>query len=140
VWVGFESREFARTPGFVVFWTNVLDWVGGKGAAGGFAALPLRMLRDARRVMPEKLSDDVEAAAWPGVFETAAGRVAMNAGVVEFNGAGGMSGDLSHLRPTGPQATPIDRYLALAALFCLAGAAAIWEKRNRPRRASLSPS
>lgn len=134
VWVGFESREFARTPGFVVFWTNVLDWVGGKGA-GGFAASPLRLMRDARRVMPGKLSDDVEPAGWPGVFETAGvGKVALNAGVVAFNGAGGISGDLSRLRPAAATATPLERWLALGALLCLAGAAEVWEKR-RPRAA-----
>jgi hypothetical protein len=27
VWIGFDSVDFARTPAFVVFWTNVLDWV-----------------------------------------------------------------------------------------------------------------
>jgi hypothetical protein len=31
VWIGFRSPDFARTPGFVVFWTNVLDWVGQSG-------------------------------------------------------------------------------------------------------------
>jgi hypothetical protein len=30
-WVGFESREFARTPSFVVLWTNLLDWAGAGG-------------------------------------------------------------------------------------------------------------
>jgi hypothetical protein len=82
--------------------------------------------------MPDKLSDDVEAASWPGVFETAAGKVAINTAAVTFNTGGTVIGDLSHLRPTGPQATPLDRYLALAALLCLAGAAAVWEKRKRP--------
>jgi len=111
--------------------------VGGKGA-GGFAASPFRVLRDARRVMPDRLSDDVEASAWPGVFETAAGKVAMNTAAVTFKTDGTVTGDLSHLRPTRPQATPIDRYLASGALLCLAGAAAVWEKRKRPRPASLS--
>jgi hypothetical protein len=139
VWVGFESREFARTPGFVVFWSNLLDWVGGK-SAGGFASSTMRLMRDSRRLMPENLSDDVEAAAWPGVFETAAGKVAMNAGPITFNTGAPEVTDLSRLRPTHPQATPLDRYLALAALLCLAAAAAVWEKRKRPRPTSLSPA
>jgi hypothetical protein len=118
----------------VVFWSNVLDWVGGKGA-GGFAGSPLRLMRDARRVMPERLSDDdVDAAAWPGVFEAAgAKKVAMNAGQVAFNGAGGMSGEWSRLRPAGTRAAPLERWLALGALSCLAGAAGVWEKRRRQR-------
>ncbi|MGA2230919.1 MAG: hypothetical protein ABSH22_08465 [Tepidisphaeraceae bacterium] len=28
VWVGFRSADWAATPGFVVFWTKVFDWLG----------------------------------------------------------------------------------------------------------------
>ena len=28
VWIGFDSPAFPRSPAFVVFWTNVLDWAG----------------------------------------------------------------------------------------------------------------
>ncbi|MGH7214410.1 MAG: hypothetical protein ACREIT_06575 [Tepidisphaeraceae bacterium] len=31
VWVGFESESFPRSPAFVVFWTDLFDWVGEGG-------------------------------------------------------------------------------------------------------------
>ena len=34
VWVGFKSDEFERSPGFVVFWANLLTWVGGEERFG----------------------------------------------------------------------------------------------------------
>jgi hypothetical protein len=33
VWIGFAARDFARTPGFVVFCTNAIEWVSGAGDA-----------------------------------------------------------------------------------------------------------
>ena len=39
VWIGFHSPDFARTPAFVVLWTNVLDWVGGTGETHYVATL-----------------------------------------------------------------------------------------------------
>lgn len=35
VWVGFDSPTFAARPDFVIFWTNVFDWLAGDAAAGG---------------------------------------------------------------------------------------------------------
>jgi hypothetical protein len=29
VWIGFDASDFARTPDFVIFWTNVFDWLAG---------------------------------------------------------------------------------------------------------------
>jgi hypothetical protein len=31
VWIGLDAPEFARTPDFVIFWTNVFDWLAGTG-------------------------------------------------------------------------------------------------------------
>lgn len=136
VWMGFDSREFARTPGFVVFWTNVFDWLGGN-TAGGFGAAQIQGIKDARRIAPAKLSDDVEGAFWPGLFETAGGKVALNAGAVTFKSGGGTTGDLARLHLTSASPMPLERWLALVALLCLLGSAGVWEKRKRPNRALL---
>ena len=32
VWIGFDAPELARTPEFVIFWTNIFDWLAGGGA------------------------------------------------------------------------------------------------------------
>jgi hypothetical protein len=29
VWIGLDAPDFARTPEFVIFWTNVFDWLAG---------------------------------------------------------------------------------------------------------------
>jgi hypothetical protein len=44
VWIGFESPEFSHSSDFVIFWTNVLDWVGHGGdayVANGPFAVPI---------------------------------------------------------------------------------------------------
>jgi hypothetical protein len=39
VWIGFDAPDFARQPEFVIFWTNVFDWLaGGAEDAGGAIA------------------------------------------------------------------------------------------------------
>ena len=40
IWVGFRSSPFARTPAFVVFWTNAIDWVAGTGESMFVATIP----------------------------------------------------------------------------------------------------
>jgi hypothetical protein len=37
VWIGFDAPDFARTPEFVIFWTNVFDWLAGGGGETGEA-------------------------------------------------------------------------------------------------------
>lgn len=34
VWIGLDAPDFARTPEFVIFWTNVFDWLAGGGDLG----------------------------------------------------------------------------------------------------------
>jgi len=31
VWIGMDAPDFARTPDFVIFWTNIFDWLAGTG-------------------------------------------------------------------------------------------------------------
>ena len=40
VWVGFQSDEFSHHPDFVVFWSNVFDWLGDGGQSYESAASP----------------------------------------------------------------------------------------------------
>ena len=139
-WVGFESRDFTRTPAFVVFWSKLLDWVGGGGdeyVSGALTDVP----SDATRTAPQTLPEDADARWWPGVFRAGDRLIAVNAPPVDFPPApptdwkrqlarlplavgGGMS-----LRP----------WLALAALALAAVAAAVWE-RSRRRQTPSSAS
>jgi len=36
IWVGFDSDSFAQTPDYVIFWTNLVTYVGGGGEAFAF--------------------------------------------------------------------------------------------------------
>jgi hypothetical protein len=134
VWVGFESRPFERTPGFVIFWTNALDWISGQGgdefAAQQISAAPA----NGQRLLPEQISGDIDGSRWPGVFETAAGKLAINAGNVPFthDPSNAWAAQLSRLRLKGANEIPLDRWLALAALLLVLAAIATWEKK-RPR-------
>ena len=41
VWVGFQSEEFPHHPDFVVFWSNVFDWLGDGGQSYESSPWPL---------------------------------------------------------------------------------------------------
>ena len=141
VWIGFESREFARTPAFVVFWTNVFDWTG--GGTQEFQASPITQGSATKeRLAPEKLSDDIDPTLWPGVFNTPNGKLALNTGPVRFAArASDAVARLPALSLNGATGVNLAPWLALAALVCLLGAAATWEKRRtRARRPHLDAS
>jgi hypothetical protein len=131
VWVGFESQVFARTPAFVVLWTNVFDWAG--AGAEGFAAGRIGQdVAGAKRLAPDRLSDDIDATRWPGLFYTGQGKLAVNAGPVAFGaGSADWAARLSQLRLSDGTGVELAPWLALAALACLLGAAATWEQKRR---------
>lgn len=129
VWIGFESREFSRTPAFVVFWTNVFDWTAGGQEA--FASSPITQSTTAERLSPPPLPN-VDSAYWPGLFQSTQGKIAFNAPPVNFAHADtDWRSRLSslHLPPgTGVDLTP---WLAVVAILCIAGAAGTWEMRRQ---------
>jgi hypothetical protein len=134
VWVGFESRAFARTPGYVVFWTNVFNWLGSATGGDFTAGVVGPPLDGARRLLPKTLPDHVDPDRWPGVFETPTGKLALNCGRVTFGTTSGenWSTRLAAIPPAIPTGIDLAPWLALAALTCLAGAAATWERRRLP--------
>jgi hypothetical protein len=133
-WVGFESRSFARTPGYVVFWTAVFNWLGsatGEAFTAGVVGPPLE---SARRLLPQTLPGHVDRLRWPGVFDTPAGKLALNAGRVTFGPAADAENwgtRLAAIPPATPAGIPLAPWLALAALALLAGAAGTWERRRQ---------
>jgi hypothetical protein len=134
VWVGFNSREFARTPAFVILWANIFNWAGG-GAEGFIASSVSRTSASDHRLLPAKLSDDIDPTLWPGVFDTAEGKLALNAAPVSFATAGDTNTWISRLPAltlSNGAAIDLAPWLALAALLCIVGAAATWEKRRTP--------
>lgn len=85
VWIGFDSPAWERTPDFVIFWANLLDWVGAGGQ--GYVSHPLTDVNPAwQMISPTGLSPAPISGQWPGLYKnTSNGQiVAVNAPVIEF--------------------------------------------------------
>src|SRR5207302_1840013 len=66
VWVGFDSPQFAQSVDYVIFWSNVFNWLG--GGAEGFVAHPVTFaLPTWMPTVPPP--SGVDARAWPNVFK-----------------------------------------------------------------------
>ncbi len=128
-WIGLDSPAFARTPGFVVLWTSLLDWVGAGG--DGLASLPLDALPSgAARLTPAP--PDTDPARWPGVFETPTGQVAANAGPATFGSAPtDWQARLARWPGTDAGGVALAPWLAVTAAALLLAAAGTWERRRR---------
>jgi hypothetical protein len=138
LWIGFDSRPFARTPAFVVFWGNVFDWTG--GGAETWSASPVSATNDvARRTAPANLPADADPTLWPGLFQPPQGPLATNTGRVHFAaGAPPTTDQLSRLKLPNTANIDLTPWLALAALASLVAATATWEKRRPPAPWSAS--
>lgn len=130
VWVGFESSALARTPSFVMLWTNMVEWAA--GSTTGFACSTLdQQSTTAQRILPTTLPAGADPQFWPGVFNTPSGRQAFNAPQVQF-GTAASSSSLDMLRLATRSGVQLAPWLILASILCLATAAATWEKRRKP--------
>jgi hypothetical protein len=135
VWVGLESDEWPRTPGFVVFWANVFDWLG--GARTRYVGHEPARLEGAWK--PVELAGGIQTAGgepglWPGLYrrEEDGALRAVNAGDVRFPAlpAGDWRPQLE--RVLGDRArdasSPLTPPVLLAALACATLAAAMWRR------------
>jgi hypothetical protein len=131
-WVGFDAEGFSATPAFVVFWTNLLDWVA--GSAHVYSASPVIAQMDGWRRMP--LVNDPEAlvADAPGIYARGDGsKAAFDSPVLPPPTPSNADEPevVHHLaalignRPSGRDAAPIVLWLSLA---CLIIAAAVWKR------------
>lgn len=68
VWVGFDAPRWATTPDYVIFWTNVFDWMGGGGQR--FAA---RALNEWGPQWKPTARLPTDAGAWPGLYRRSDG-------------------------------------------------------------------
>jgi hypothetical protein len=137
VWVGFDSPEWPRRPEYVVFWTNVFDWVGlsGSGSGAEYRAEAAGPLGAGWRLVDGTPVGD-EPGLWPGLFERTedGARRAVNALDVNF--------------PPAPRTTDWKRRLAdalstpsrgrdlspvslVAAVACLALGTLFWRSGRR---------
>lgn len=129
-WVGFDSANWAKTPAYVVFWTNVFDWTGEGGEE--FASETVHQLPAEWKVQsPTTVPSGAAAGLWPGLYTDARGNVrAINPADVRVGPAIGSDGRarLESLRvKTGGQRN-VSEAFTLAAMACLIVAAIAWPR------------
>lgn len=132
VWVALESSAFARTADYVLFWTNVFDWLGRGGDT--FEAHPIGQLGDAWRRVTDGPAG-VQPGMWPGIYERSDGTLrAVNAAAPATSAAPAMydwqQRLAQRLSSPGLGARNLSPYLLLAALTCALGAAVRWPARH----------
>lgn len=133
-WVpwGVQTR-WPSDPSFVVFWTNLLDWVGGGGEHYGAAPIgePAGEWTVSRTVGDVR---DPSPAWWPGLYRNGAGRfIAVNAsGDIDHDSAGESPWPEVH-RAVGREGGNISGWLDVLALGLVATASVLW-KRGRAAR------
>jgi hypothetical protein len=138
VWVGFDSPQFPREPDFVVFWTNVFNWLRG-GSAGGdrdhFTARPVAPL-SASWSRHEPPPADVQANVWPGLYAHPDGR-RFAANALDLRPGATQPTALAALPTQLVGGASLSPWLLLTALACLLVSAATW--RRPVRAAGFSP-
>jgi hypothetical protein len=137
VWMALDAPAFARRADYVVFWTNVIDWIGQSGDA--FAAHPIALLGDDWQRVTDG-PDATERGLWPGVYERSDGTLrAVNAPFVKPPSPSPVvdwQRRLANASTGGANGGPLSSYLLLAALCCALAAAWRWPVRRAARTAA----
>ena len=136
VWVALESEAFPRRPDYVVFWTNVFDWLGRGGDE--FASHPIGLLGNEWAPQTDG-PEGTEPGLWPGLYRRGDGTLrSVNAGPVELppttpppDDWRERLADLSRAGAAGAGGHRFSAYLLLAALVCALVAALFWPARSR---------
>ena len=131
-WVAIESATFPSRADYVVFWTNVFDWLGeGRDA---FVSHPIGLLGDEWRRVTDG-PPGTEPGLWPGVYQRGDGTLrAVNVGAHAKPVPPSITNDwrqrLADLASGRAGGRPLSPYLLIAALACALGAALRWPGRR----------
>lgn len=132
VWVGFDAPRWATTPDYVIFWTNVFDWM-----SGGGQRFVGRELAEYGPEWKPTASLSGQAGAWPGLYRRSDGALrAFNAPDIavaappQTDWRTRLAG-LVQQREGRFDLTP---WLLILSAACLTGSAAAW---RRPRPVAL---
>ncbi|MGH7176526.1 MAG: hypothetical protein ACREJC_04010, partial [Tepidisphaeraceae bacterium] len=135
VWVGFESSQFPRDVEYVVFWTNVFDWVV-EGTAD-YAWHPTQAL-DGRWLRDEALSGPAQTAApAPGIWRRDDQELRAMCAIdlaTDTCGDTHWREKLGALRARSGGAVRLSGALILASLGLLALSGLLWPRRLAGRR------
>ncbi len=122
-WIGFDAPRWSSTPDYVVFWTNVFDWVGAGIEKPGFAGHPLADWT------PEwKLKTPNSNGLWPGLYTRSDGtQRAFNPPAVFADGKPTEDWRRRIKTLSIDQAgTDLTSWLLLTGLACVVAAAIMW--------------
>jgi hypothetical protein len=143
VWVGFTSSQFPRLTDFVVFWKDVLDWLG-EGQTN-YTSSPVGPLAGQWRLQEPAGTSiaPADAGLVPGVYIGPDGSLqAVNAGTA--SAAGGSTADWPAklrrlLDQSGQRPHELCGILLVLALVLLCVSAATWVRRREPRTVAQVP-
>jgi hypothetical protein len=135
VWVGIDAPEFARTPEYVVLWTNIFDWLGSGAAA--FDSSPPVVLGDEWQLLdahgdPVSRASSTQTAA-PGVYRRSDGAlraIALAPQVRDDSPTQDWPAKLAALQPRQGGGYELSRGLLFAAIACLLLVALAWPGRR----------
>jgi hypothetical protein len=130
VWVNADLREWEKTPDFVVFFANALDWMAGKDQS--YTSVAPAALGAGFDVVKGG-NGPATPGEWPGVYRSPMGRlIAVNAGdfpkLSAVSAQSTMAGNFEVLQQKTSMAGPV----VLAALVCLLASACIISSSKRP--------
>ena len=126
IWVGFDSPAWPRSVDYVVFWTNVFDWLGN----GGQTFVSHSPVMDASWKREGNQPVDIQADTWPGIYVRSDGqKKAVNAPFAQAELRGGDEIKLD-LQPSGVPGIrrELTAEFCLAAMGCTMLAALFWRR------------
>ena len=126
IWVGFDSPAWPRSVDYVVFWTNVFDWLGN----GGQTFVSHSPVMDASWKREGNQPVDIQADTWPGIYVRSDGQEkAVNAPFAQAELRGGDEVKLD-LQPSGVPGIrrELTAEFCLAAMGCTMLAALFWRR------------
>jgi hypothetical protein len=133
VWVGGELSAWSRRGDFVVFWTNVFDWLGG-GSAAYVSQGPAQIGEQWSVVELAPIAGEAEPGLWPGVYEHEDGRLlAVNAPPVWIDGLPALDWRerlVRQQRVLGRRQLELSPALALLGVVLVVLSALVWKRRR----------
>lgn len=129
IWVGFDSAAWPRSVDYVVFWTNVFDWLGDAGQA--FVSHGPAI--DATWKREGNLPSDIQADTWPGIYVRSDGRkkaVNVPCAQADLHGGDNANVDLPFKNVPGIR-REITAVICLAAIACTMLAVLLWQTSDR---------
>jgi len=141
-WVGFESRDFARTPDYVLFWTNLLDWTAATPSQDYTSGMVTEGDHATTFGRLTPVPRDADPTYWPGLFQSPRGLVALNTPPTEFHHDPGAPWNehLARLPLTQSPGLHLRPWLALLALALGLAAALTWERARRRTTPNADPA